>query len=189
MTRSVKINIEVFKSVTKAISQSEQLDVMTNHLAQLLVASMEIKACAIYVLEPETRELERIASFGLSMGYVGKGPIIAEKSIAECMTGTPVIISDTSASERIQYPDEVRKEGIAAIVSIPITFSGTVLGTLRLYHGKVWEPAEEDLNSLVLLAEFVGLAMNYTCLMDAICEINDVISRRIPPRILPDRCG
>ncbi len=188
MTGSVKINIEVFKSVTKAISQSEQLDIMTNHLAQLLVTSMEIKACAIYALEPETRELERIASFGLSMEYVGKGPILAEKSIAECMTGTPVIISDTSASERIQYPEEVRKEGIAAIVSIPITFSGTVLGTLRLYHEKVWEPAEDDLNSLVLLAEFIGLAMNYTCLTDAICEINDVITRRITPRVLPDRC-
>lgn len=187
MTSGVRMNLEVFKSVTKAISQSEQLEIMANHLAQLLVASMEIKACAIYVLESETRELERIASFGLSMAFVGKGPILAEKSISECITGNPVIISNTSASERIQYPEDVRKEGIAAIVSIPITFSGIVLGALRLYHHKEWEPAEDDMNYLILLAEFIGLAMNYTSLASALCEINEVVTKRIPTTVISDR--
>jgi transcriptional regulator with GAF, ATPase, and Fis domain len=178
-----KINIGVFKSVTKAIAESDQLDIMVNHLAQLLVAAMEIKACAIYVLDSETGELERMASFKLSMAYVGKGPLLAEKSISECLSGKPVIVPDTNKSDRIQYPEEARKEGIKSIVSIPIKVSDEVLGTLRLYHDEVWEVSPEDVDSLSLLAEFVGLAMNYISLTGAICDINSVIQKRLPSSV------
>lgn len=186
MTIGSKINIEVFKSVTKAIAQTDQLDIMVNHLAQLLVAALEIKACAIYVLDSDTGELERLASFKLSMAYVGKGPLLAEKSIAECMSGKPVIVPDTSKSDRIQYPEEAQKEGIKAIVSIPIKISGVVLGTLRLYHSDVWEVSPEDIDSLSLLAEFVGLAMNYISLLGAVCDINSVIQKRLPSSVKTD---
>lgn len=189
MTTESTHNIEVLKSVTLALSRSDQLDVMANHLVQLLATNMEIKACAIYALNPDTGELERLASFGLSMAFVDKGPILAEKSIAECMSGTPVIVSDTSGDERIQYPEEVKKEGIAAIVSIPITVSGSVLGTLRLYHDRGWEVADNDLGFLVLLAEFIGLAMNYTTVKEALCEISDLLHRRIPAHVFQDKCS
>ena len=189
MTTVSKISIHVFKAVTKAISESEHLDIMSNHLVQLLVASMEIKACAIYALDSDTQELERLASFGLSMAYINKGPILAQKSITECMQGTPVVVSNVAGDDRIQYPEEVRSEGISAIVSIPIRVSGIVLGTLRLYHDRVWKISEEDLNSLVLLAEFVGLAMNYTTIKDVLCEINEMIERRIPVGLIRQKCG
>ena len=188
MTNGSIISMDVFKAVTQAISRSEQLDVMCSHLAQLLVASLEIKACAIYALEPDTGELERLTSFGLSMAYINKGRILAQKSITECMEGTPVIVSDISGDDRIQYPEEARSEGIAAIVSIPIRVSGIVLGTLRLYHDRVWKISEEDLGSLMLLAEFVGLAMNYTTMMNALCEISDLVDRTIPAGLVRQKC-
>jgi hypothetical protein len=100
------------------------------------------------------------------------------------MSGIPVIISNVAGDDRIQYPDEAKKEGIVSIVSIPIRISGVVLGTLRLYHNKVWEVPEDDMNSLVLLAEFVGLAMNYANVMDTVCEINDLIKWKIPSELI-----
>ncbi len=189
MATGTKINIEVFKSVTKAVSRSEHLDIMSNHLTQLLVAAMDIKGCAIYALDTGTKELERVASFGLSMDYVAKGPILAPKSIAECMSGKPVIVSDIAMNERIQYPEEARKEGITAIVSIPIRASGVVLGTLRLYQDRPWDLLEDDLNSLVLLAEFIGLAMNYTVAMDTLSEIRNLIKQKIPMELIRNRGG
>ncbi len=64
MSTETKITIETFKAVTRAIAHSDNLDVMTNHLAQLLVTALGVKGCAIYVLEPETKQLEILASFG-----------------------------------------------------------------------------------------------------------------------------
>ena len=38
-----KIDIDLFKVVFKAMAQSDNLEIMANHLTQLLVAALEIK--------------------------------------------------------------------------------------------------------------------------------------------------
>ena len=37
-----KIDIDLFKVVFRAMAQSDDLEIMTNHLTQLLVAALEI---------------------------------------------------------------------------------------------------------------------------------------------------
>lgn len=185
MSAESKITIDIFKTVTKAIAQSVSLDVMANHLTQLLVTALGIKGCAIFFLNSDTKGLETLASFGLSPMYLTKGPVLATKSIAENLEGKPVIISDVSNNSNVQYPEEAKKEGIAAILSIPITFSMEVLGALRLYHHEVWEVSEQDVDSLRLLGENIGLAITYTRLLNAARSISDVIDAALPPELMP----
>lgn len=185
MSTEERITIETFKAVTKAIAQSDNLDIMTNHLAQLLVAALDIKGCAIFILDPETNELEILASFGLSPKYLTKGPVAADKSLAANLKGNPVIVADVSKDENIQYPEEAKKEGIAAIASVPIVFLNEVLGALRLYHHDVWHMSDQDLDSLHLLAENVGLVLTYTRLLNAIQSITEVINMALPADLLP----
>lgn len=175
MNRQDKIDVEIFKIVSKAIATSDNLEVMTSHLSQLLVAALEIKGCAIFVLNQLTKELEILASFGLSTGYLSKGPILVDKSISCDVVGKPVVIRDTRKDNRLQYPEAAKKEGITAILSIPITFSGKILGVLRLYHHDVWDISERDLDSLLLLAENIGLSLRYTRLLNALQAIKEVI--------------
>jgi len=186
MSQETKITIETFKTVIKAIAQSHNMDIMTNHLAQLLVGALDIKACAIYVLDLETKQLELVASFGLTTKYLSKGPVLADKSITASLKGEPVIVADVSKDPHVQYPEEARKEGIAAILSIPIMVSGGVLGVLRLYHHETWHISDQDLDSLHLLADFVGLAMTYTSLLNAVCSIDEVIHMGLPVNVLPE---
>lgn len=181
-----KITIETFKTVTKAIAQSDNLDIMTNHLTQLLVTALDIKGCAIFVLDLETKQLETLASFGLTPKYLTKGPLMADKSLAANLKGTPVIIPDVTQDENVQYPDAAKREGIAAILSIPIVFCSEVLGALRLYHYEVWHISDEDLDSLHLLAENIGLAMTYTSLLNAVTGIHEIIHTGLPRNLVPD---
>ena len=175
MNTETKITIETFKAVTKAIAHSDNLDLMTNHLAQLLVRALGVKGCAIYVLDPESKQLEILASFGLSPNYLTKGPLLADRSIAANLEGKPVIVSDVSKDKNIQYPEQAKQEGIAAILSIPIAFVDEIIGALRLYHHEVWHVSDQDIDSLQLLAENVGLAMSYTSLCNAMYSIGEVI--------------
>jgi len=184
MSSKTKISIDTFKTVTKAIAYSPNLDLMANQLAQLLVGALGIKACAILVFDLETRNLGRLASYGLSAPYLTKGPLLGDKSTAANLKGESVIIHDIQNDSRMQYPDEAKKEGIAALVSIPIVVSKDILGALRLYHKEVWEISEQDLDSLQLLAVFIGLAMTHVSLVGAIATIEEVIQTGLPRNIL-----
>ena len=171
MSAEEKIDIELFKVVFRAMAHSDNLEIMVNHLTQLLVAALEIKGCTIFVLNPESEELEALASFGLSMAYLQKGPILSDKSIADTFRGKPVVIPDVNSTDRLQYPQNAKEEGIGAIVSVPITFFGKIIGALRLYHSQVWDISDRDVDSLLVLAENIGLAMTYTRVLKALKTI------------------
>ena len=176
MSTREKIDIDIFKVVNRAIAQSDSLDIMATHLSQLLVGALEIKGCTIFALNLDSEELEILASFGLSLNYLNKGPVLKAKSIHNTLKGQPVVISDTSNTSMLQYPDNAKEEGIQAIVSLPIKFYGRVIGSLRLYHHEVWEVSDRDLDSLLLLAENIGLAMTYTRLLNAMQAVKDTVN-------------
>jgi signal transduction protein with GAF and PtsI domain len=176
MASENRITIDIFKSVTRAIAHSEDLDIMSNHLVQLLTAGLDIKGCAIFVLNAVTEELEILASFGLSAKYLTKGPLSMPKSITETFQGKPVVISDLNEKNTsLQYPEEARKEGIASIVSLPIIHLAEVIGVLRLYHFEPWKVSDQDLESLQILSGIVGLAMTYTRFHNAVHAIAEVV--------------
>ena len=181
-----KIDIDIFKLVTRAISESNNLVIMANHLTQLLVVTLGIKGCSIFVLNPEPKELEALASFGLSIDYMTKGPILPDKSIGSVLSKEPVIIRDVINTDRLQYPEDAKKEGIGAIASIPIMLYGEPVGALRLYHHETWDISERDLDSLLLLSEIIGLAMAYTRNLNVLQSIKGAIDD-VHPIWLKDR--
>jgi len=180
-----KIDIDVYKVVTRAIGESDNLEDIANQLTQLLVGALGIKGCTIFILNPETEELEALASFGLSINYMNKGPVLVKKSIEHKLRGEPIVIRNVSKSDRLQYPEDARKEGIDAIISLPIKLSGKFIGVLRLYHYDEWDISERDLDSLMLLTENIGLAIMYTRLLHALRSVKETVNEVHPIWLSP----
>ena len=176
MTTQTKIDINIFKVVTRAIAASDNLSIMADHLTQLLVGAMEIKGCNLFALNAETRELEILSSFGLSLEYIHKGPLVFDKSIGCIRERESIVIDNIEESDLLQYPEEALKEGIRSIISVPIVLHGETVGALRLYHHETWKISDQDLDSLILLAENVGLAMMYTRLRHAVANIKEAVA-------------
>ncbi len=174
-----KIDINIFKTVTRSIAQSNDLGIMADHLSQLLISALEIKGCTLFALNPQTKELEVLASSGMSIQYMNKGPIVFDKSIGCIQTKDTIVIKDIEATDVLQYPEEARQEGVAAIVSIPILFNKDTIGALRLYHYETWDISDHDVDSLLLLAEIIGLAMVYTRLSNSFQSIQGIISETL----------
>ncbi|MDH4012008.1 MAG: GAF domain-containing protein, partial [Desulfobacterales bacterium] len=65
MVAEDRINMDIYKVVTRAIAASDNLEDMATQLTQLLVGALGIKGSTIFVLNPDTEELEALASFGL----------------------------------------------------------------------------------------------------------------------------
>jgi signal transduction protein with GAF and PtsI domain len=82
--------------------------------------AMGVKAVSIRLLDEADNTLKLVASCGLSDKYLKKGPISAEKSIAEALKGKPVVVRDAATDKGVQYKDEKKEEGIVTILSVPI---------------------------------------------------------------------
>ena len=175
MKNEDRINIDIFKVVTRAIAESCNLEIMTKHLTQLLVGAMEIKGASIFAANLETKELEVLGSFGLSIRYLNKGPVLLNRSIQSVDKRKAVVIRDVKKSELLQYPEDAIQEGIGAIVAVPVNFSGRIIGGLRLYHDTVWDISDRDLDSLFVLTEIIGLAMMYARMHNAISDVKQIV--------------
>ncbi len=175
MSIKEKIDIDIFKVVIRAIAESDDLEIMANRMIQLLVGALDIKGCTIFALNSKTKELEALASCGLSVGYINKGPVFMDKSLGDTLKGEPVIVSDINKTKVLQYPEDAKEEGIGSIISIPINFYGEPIGALRLYHREAWDISDRDIDSLLLFAENIGLAMRYTQLLNSLQAIKDTI--------------
>lgn len=175
-----RIDLDVVKLVSDTIIDSDNLDVMATQTTQLLVGALGIRGATILILNPEREALEILASSGLSTDYVNKGPILVDHSIALASNREAVVVSDTEASDRLQYPEKARSEGIRAIVSFPVNVRGKTIGALRLYHSDVWEISAEETDHLHVLCRQLGLALMYFRLATTLRGLRDSISEIHP---------
>jgi GAF domain-containing protein len=180
MVAEDRIDIDIYKVVTRSIAAADNLEDMAAQLTHLLVGTLGIKARTIFVLNPDTEELEALASFGLSINYMNKGPVLVNKSLDHQLRGEPVVIRDVATSDRLQYPKDAQKEGIRAIISLPVKLHGRLVGVLRLYHYEKWDISERDLDSLKILTENIGLALMYIRLLQALKSVKETVSEIHP---------
>lgn len=171
-----KIDLDIFKLVFEVITKSDNVLTMSNQLTQILVGGLGIMGATIFVLNPELEELEILASSGLSINYINKGPILVDKSIKLAQNREPVIINDITTGDRLQYPEKAEAEGIKAIVSLPITQRGKIVGALRLYHSAVWNISETDIDYLQVLAQNIGIALMYFRLANALRDVKETVN-------------
>ena len=111
---------ELFRDVCKVINSSLDLKDVLILITENIVKLINVKACTIFLLDKSENKLDVSASYGLSESYLKKGPLDADKSIAETLDGQIVLILDTLIDSRVQYPEEAKREGIASLLSVPI---------------------------------------------------------------------
>ena len=154
------INYETLLGITKAISHSRDPEEVLLMTVESIKTALNVKGCALFIINRKTEELELGASYGLSDEYINKGPISALRSIAESLKEGPVAIYDVTDDPRIQYPKEAEEEGIASILSAPIVAGGRIIGAMRVYTSQRWEFTLEDVNFVQALAQMAGMAIN-----------------------------
>lgn len=179
MHASEKAYFSSFRQVVKAISSTLALQEVMDMMVKNVTRVMDLKACAIRLLDPQTRRLDLLASHGLSENYIQKGPVRADQSIADAMKGKTVCIRDARDDKRAQYQDEAIKEGIASIVSVPLSLKGHIIGVLRLYTSVPRDFSPEELGFAEALAEMGAVAIENARMYEKIQKKNARLHERI----------
>lgn len=143
------------------ISSSLELDAVLQSVVISITEAMQVKACALRLLDAHTGRLRLSAVHGLSSGYLAKGPVDVEHSPidGEALRGKNVIIPDVSVDTRFQYKDEARREGIVSILCVPLEVHGNAIGVMRVYTTEPCTFHEDDIQFLSVLASLAALAI------------------------------
>jgi len=170
------VNYETLLKITRAMSLSKDPEEIVHLTVESIKNTLEIKGCALFLINTATGELEVAAAYGLSQEYLTKGPVSAMRSIARSLQDGPVAIYDVADDPRIQYPEAAGKEGIASMLSVPILVGGTAIGAMRVYTDEPEEFTLEDVNFVQALAQVAGILIDVCRLYQGQQEYIEVLS-------------
>jgi signal transduction protein with GAF and PtsI domain len=169
------LNYETLLKITKAMSMSRDPEKVVFQTVESIRKVLDIKGCALFLLDTKKEKLEVAASSGLSKEYLTKGPVSTAYSIAQSLE-EPVAIYDVADDPRIQYPDAAKNEGIASILSVPIFVRGEVIGAMRVYTTEKWEFTLEDVSFVQALAQMAGILIDMCRILQGQNEMIDVLT-------------
>jgi GAF domain-containing protein len=181
------LNYDTLLKIAGAISHSKDPEEVVLTTVDSIKTALDVKGCAVFLINRHTDELELAASFGLSEGYIGKGPLSALRSIPQSLAEGPVAIYDVTDDPRIQYPEEAQKEGIASILSVPIVAGGQSIGALRVYTAEPWEFTLDDVNFVQAVASMTGMAIEMARLYKGLKDSIEVLKQLRDPKTLKSK--
>jgi GAF domain-containing protein len=168
---------QVFEVMGDGLNKQVDTVELLESTAKALVEQFRLKACHFRLLSRDQKVLEDVASHGLSEQFLAKGPVDAEKSVAEALEGKVVMVEDCIADSRIQYPEAFAKEGIASMLTVPLATRGQVIGVMRLATSKPRQFNEDELDFFRVAAVFCTSAIIHSLFHDILENVNDAISR------------
>lgn len=160
--RNLRLNYDTLIKISRSLSKSRDPEEIIRMTVESIQSALDIKGCALFLINRRSKELEVAASKGLSSEYLSKGPVSALHSIADSLKDGPIAVYDVSDDPRIQYPDAAKKEGIASILSVPIMVGDEAIGAIRAYTSEKWEFTLDDVNFVQALAQIAGILIEMT---------------------------
>jgi GAF domain-containing protein len=155
---------EVASDVNSALEPDTVLHSITEHVTR----TMNAKGCSLILLSADKKTLLHTVTYGLSDAYIGKGPLLADKSIADALKGQVVTIPDAKNDTRVQYPELKEEEGIVSILSVPMTLRGEIIGVIRVYTSEKREFSDDDIYFIHAVANLGAIALENARLYETV---------------------
>ena len=178
-----KLYLKEFRAISHALSTYEELPMLVNHIVEGLARAFKIKGCCIMLYDEREKQLPCVASFGISDGYLYKGPVFVDERYSSFFTGKPVFVNDLQNDPRMQYPKAAAEEGFVALVSFPIKCRKTIVGLVRFYHDQPVMLHEEDVESISILTLHLGLVIENNGIRNFLNGVKDAMEN-LPLRML-----
>jgi GAF domain-containing protein len=150
---------QIFHEITRAILSVLHVKAVLHRITMAIVSSLDIKGSTLMLLDEKSHHLELVASHGLSQKYLEKGPLYADRSIADVSRGEPVLVENAPVDDRVQYRQEASEEGIASILSAPMVMRGQFIGVLRIYTSEPRRFSENEMDLISAIAEISAIAI------------------------------
>lgn len=158
MEKQVQFLTEL-RTISQLVNSTLDLDEILTTIVEKVPSILGVKGCTIRLLHPATNRLELAAAHGVSETYLGRGSISREDSIFRVLKGEPVSIFNAAEDPRVDYHDQIKKEGIQSILALPIENRTEIIGVMRLLTNTPRIFTEGEINFAVTMAKECGNAI------------------------------
>jgi signal transduction histidine kinase len=161
----------VSRTINSTLNMDEALRVITKQACELMRARM----CSLMLLD-ETREwLDLKASHGAGDAYIKKPRLAVEESLIGVVVRRqkPLQVANVQADSRYQNVELARREGLVSLLSVPLVFSGQVIGALSIYTARPYSFSNEEIKILGALAELSAIAIEKARLYERLVDVEE----------------
>jgi len=148
--------------VARVINASLEPSRVLEEIVQCVAKAMHVKACSIRLLDSREKKLVLGAAYGLSEGYIRKGPILIEESGLDrkALQGKTTWLNDAQTNNDFQYGAKAKAEGIRSVLVVPLLLEKKAVGVLRVYADKVREFKDREIKFLEAVANLSAIALD-----------------------------
>lgn len=121
---------------------------------------MGVKACSIKLLDEQKKTLRFASTYGLSEDYTrSKDGIDIQKSPInrKIIEGSVYAVGNIEERDYFQYPEDIRKEGIASMICLPLRVDKMVLGVFCVYSDASHFFTESNVRFFALMSDLTAL--------------------------------
>jgi len=175
-----KINfLQALYSVAEDLNTEREPERVLQSIPKDVTEAMGVKGCSLILLSSDKKTLLHTATYGLSEEYLGKGPLLAQKSICDALLGKVVTILDSKNDSRVQFPELKESEGIASILSVPMKLRGEIIGVVRVYTSEQHEFAEDEIYFVQAVANLGAIALENVRLYETVKKDYDELRQEM----------
>ena len=166
---------ESLASVSQTINSSLNLDDVLRGITRQACGLMQAKMCSLMLLDETGEWLELRASHGAGEAYTKRPRLSVEESLLGIVVRRkkPLQVENVQLSNRYQSGEVARREGLVALLSVPLLYGGQALGTLSVYTGQPYVFSNEEIRILSALAGLSAIAIEKARLYERVVDVEE----------------
>jgi GAF domain-containing protein len=163
-----KKELELFWHISRSLVSKRYLQEILQLIVTMTAEVMDSKICSIMLLDEEKGELKIAASQSLSADYLNKpnvkvGSSISGRAVTE---RRPVAVADVLQDPSYGFPEVARREGIAAMMSVPMIIDDRVVGVINTYLTYARDFSADEIKMVQSVANQAAIAIENTKLRE-----------------------
>jgi len=166
---------ESLASVSQTINSTLSLDDALHVITREACLLMQGKMCSLMLLDGNREWLDIRASYGAGEAYLRKPRLAVDESLVGVVVRRkkPLQIENVQTSSRYQHLDVARREGLLALLSVPLIFGGQAIGALNVYTDRPYTFSNEEIRILSALAGLSAIALEKARLYERVVDIEE----------------
>jgi len=172
--------ITTLAKVGQLIASGQYLDEMLQLIVRMIAEMMQARVCSIMLVDTQKNELVLKAAKCSSEEYWQRPNLKIGKSLVSRVVKekAPLMVRDVTKEEGYFYPELATKEGVKALVSVPMIYREHVIGVINVYSAEARAFSSEDIRVLTAVADQAALAFENTKLNVAVQETQEALQTR-----------